>query len=118
MYQHDVAIREAVYDLLSDVHKDQITRWNEKISEAEKAAKRALMSGEEKRQAQEWWDNYKTDPTPRFLGNMGEPDTVTGYILKYGINPLTPKPETIESFHKQYTIDPKTGAPIPKDNND
>lgn len=118
LYQKDVAVREAVYDLLSEAHKDQIDRWNAELYEAKKAAKRALMSDEEKRKEQECWDNYNADPEPRFFGNMGEPDTVTGYILKYGVNPLTLKPETIESFHKQYTIDPKTGDSIPKDNNE
>ena len=47
---------------------------------------------------------------------MGEPDNVTGYILKYGFNPITREPETIESFNQKYTIDPKTGDPIPKEN--
>ena len=76
------------------------------------------MSDEEKRKEKEWWDNYNADPEPRFFGNMGEPDTVTGYILKYGFNPITREPETIESFEKKYTIDPKTGDPVPRENDD
>ncbi|MCS4301048.1 hypothetical protein [Chryseobacterium sp. BIGb0232] len=60
---------------------------------------------------------YNADPKPHFMGNVGEPDTVTSYIIKYGVNPYTRKPETIESFHQKYTIDPKTGDPIPKENN-
>lgn len=74
------------------------------------------MSDEEKRKEKEWWDNYYADPNPRFFGNMSEPDTVTGYILKYGVNPMTGEPETAESFHKKYTIDPQTGKPVPKEN--
>lgn len=116
LYQKDGAVRGAVYDSLSEDHKGQMARFESKIREEEKARNRALMSDEEKRKEQEWWDNYNADPTPRFFGNMGEPDTVTGYILKYGFNPITREPETIESFEKKYTIDPKTGNPIPKAN--
>ncbi len=116
LYQKDGEVRRAVYDLLSEDHKGQMARFESKIREEEKARNRALMSDEEKRKEQEWWDNYNADPTPRFFGNMGEPDTVTGYILKYGFNPITREPETIESFEKKYTIDPKTGDPIPREN--
>ncbi len=116
LYQKDGAVRRAVYDSLSEDHKGQIARFDSKIREEENARSRALMSDEEKRKEQEWWDNYNADPTPRFFGNMGEPDTVTGYILKYGFNPITREPETIESFEKKYTIDPKTGDPIPREN--
>jgi hypothetical protein len=114
LYQKDGEVRDAIYDLLSEDHKGQIARYHSKIYEEEKAQKRALMSEEEKRKEKESWDQYEADPTPRFMGNVGEPDTVTSYILKYGINPYTRKPETIESFHEKYTIDPKTGDPIPK----
>ncbi len=116
VYQKDGEVRRAIYDALSEDHKGQMALFNAKIYEEEKARSRALMSDEEKRKEKEWWDNYNADPTPRFFGNMGEPDTVTGYILKYGYNPITREPETIESFHKKYTIDPKTGDPIPKEN--
>lgn len=116
IYQNKGEVRRAIYDSLSEDHKGQIALFNAKIYEEEKARSRALMSDEEKRKEKEWWDNYNADPTPRFFGNMGEPDTVTGYILKYGFNPITREPETIESFNQKYTIDPKTGDPIPKEN--
>ncbi|WP_300489464.1 hypothetical protein [Flavobacterium sp.] len=116
IYQKDGEVRRAIYDSLSEDHIGQMALFNAKIYEEEKARKRALMSDEEKRKEKEWWDNYNADPTPRFFGNMGEPDTVTGYILKYGYNPITREPETIESFNKKYTIDPKTGDPIPREN--
>jgi len=116
IYQNKGEVRRAIYDSLSEDHKGQMARFNSKIREEEKARSLALMSDEEKRKEQEWWDNYNADPTPRFFGNMGEPDTVTGYILKYGFNPITREPETIESFNQKYTIDPKTGDPIPKEN--
>ncbi|WP_447951942.1 hypothetical protein [Chryseobacterium koreense] len=116
VYQKDGAVRRAVYDALSEDHKGQMARFDSKIREEEKDRSRALMTDEEKRKEQEWWDNYNADPTPRFFGNMGEPDTVTGYILKYGFNPITREPETIESFEKKYTIDPKTGDPILREN--
>ena len=116
IYQKDGEVRRAIYDALSEDHKGQMARFNAKLREEEKARKRALMTDEEKRKEQEWWDNYNADPNPRFFGNMGEPDTVTGYILKYGYNPTTLEKETIESFEKKYTIDPKTGDPIPREN--
>lgn len=116
IYQKDGEVRRAIYDALSEDHKGQMARFNAKLREKEKARKRALMTDEEKRKEQEWWDNYNADPNPRFFGNMGEPDTVTGYILKYGYNPTTLEKETIESFEKKYTIDPKMGDPIPREN--
>ncbi|THF50409.1 hypothetical protein E6C50_09270 [Flavobacterium supellecticarium] len=116
VYQNEGEVRRAIFDSLSEDHIGQMARFNAKIREEEKARSRALMSDEEKRKEKEWWDNYNADPTPRFFGNMGEPDTVTGYILKYGFNPITREPETIESFNQKYTIDPKTGDPIPKEN--
>lgn len=116
IYQKDGEVRRAIYDALSEDHKGQMARFNAKLREEEKARKRALMTDEKKRKEQEWWDNYNADPNPRFFGNMGEPDTVTGYILKYGYNPITLEKETIESFEKKYTIDPKTGDPIPREN--
>lgn len=36
------------------------------------------MSDEEKRKGEEWWDQYDA-ATPGFMGNVGEPDTVTSY---------------------------------------
>lgn len=116
VYDQNNEVRDAIFDLLSEDHKGQIARFNSKIYEEEKAQRRALMSDEEKRKEKEWWDNYYADPNPRFFGNMGEPDTVTGYILKYGVNPMTGEPETAESFHEKYTIDPQTGKPVPKEN--
>ncbi|SMO70212.1 hypothetical protein SAMN06265171_10547 [Chryseobacterium rhizoplanae] len=118
LYQKEGEIGGAIYDSLSEDHKGQIARFNSKIFEEEKAKRRALMSDEEKRKEKEWWDKYDADPTPRFMGNVGEPDTVTSYIIKYGVNPLTREPETIESFQKKYTIDPKTGDPIPREKNE
>ena len=97
VYQNEGEVRRAIFDSLSEDHIGQMARFNAKIREEEKARSRALMSDEEKRKEKEWWDNYNADPTPRFFGNMGEPDTVTGYILKYGFNPITREPETIET---------------------
>lgn len=50
------------------------------------------------------------------MGNMGEPENADEYVLRYGRNPFTHEPETIESFNEKYTIDPQTGDPVPKDN--
>lgn len=118
VYDQNNEVRRAIFDLLSEDHKGQMARYNAKLREEEKARERALMTDEEKRKEKEWWDNYNADPNPRFFGNMGEPDTVTGYILKYGFNPITREQETSESFNKKYTIDPKTGDPVPKENNE
>lgn len=115
VYDKNNEVRGILNDLLSHEQQTQIAQLNWKKIDEEKARKRALMTDEEKRKEQEWWDNYNADPNPRFFGNMGEPDTVTGYILKYGFNPITREPETIESFEKKYTIDPKTGKPIPRE---
>ncbi|WP_415327967.1 hypothetical protein [Chryseobacterium sp. MMS23-Vi53] len=115
LYQKEGEVRDAIYDLLSEDHKGQIARFNAKIFEEEKAKRRALMTDEEKRKEKEWWDKYEADPTPRFMGNVGEPDTVTGYIIKYGVDPRTGKPETLESFNKKYTIT-ETGEIVPKEN--
>ncbi|WPO92591.1 hypothetical protein [Chryseobacterium sp. HR92] len=117
-YQKEGEVRDAIFDLISEDHKGQIARFEYKIREEEEAKRRALMSDEEKRKEKEWWDKYDADPTPRFMGNVGEPDTVTSYIIKYGVNPLTREPETIESFQKKYTIDPKTGDPVPRKKNE
>lgn len=46
---------------------------------------------------------------------MGEPGNADEYVLRYGRNPFTGEPKTIESFYEKYTID-KTGKIIPKDN--
>lgn len=48
-YQKDGEVREAVYDSLTEEHKDQIAQFERKIYEEEKAKKRALMTDEEKR---------------------------------------------------------------------
>lgn len=117
LYQENGEVSGAIYDLLSEDHKVQIARYDSPIYDEENAKSRAQMSEEEKRKEKEWWDQYNADPKPHFMGNVGEPDTVTSYIIKYGVNPYTRKPETIESFHQKYTIDPKTGDPVPKENN-
>ena len=49
------------------------------------------MSDEEKRKEKEWWDKYDADPTPRFMGNIGEPDTVTSYYHKIRCKSLNPR---------------------------
>lgn len=116
VYDKNNEVRGILADLLSHEQQTQIAQLNWKKFDEEKARVRTLMTDEEKRKEQEWWDNYNADPYPRFFGNMGEPDTVTGYILKYGFNPITREPETIESFEKKYTIDPKTGNPVPREN--
>lgn len=115
IYDTNTEVRDAILDFLSEEQKTQIVQYNYRLFEEEKARARALMTDEEKRKEKEWWDNYNADPTPRFFGNMGEPDTVTGYLLKYGVNPLTREPETIESFYKKYTTDPRTGDPVLKE---
>jgi hypothetical protein len=89
LYQKEGEVREALFDSLSEEHIGQIVQFKSKIYEEEKARERALMTDEEKRKEKEWWDNYNADPTPRFFGNMGEPDTVEGYIAKYGVDPRT-----------------------------
>ncbi len=116
VYDKNNDVRGVLVDLLSHEQQTQIAQLDWKKIDEEKARKRALMTDEEKQKEKEWWDNYNADPNPRFFGNMGEPDTVTGYILKYGFNPITREPETIESFEKKYTIDPKTGKPVPREN--
>ncbi|WP_185287856.1 hypothetical protein [Chryseobacterium lactis] len=116
LYQKDGEVGGAIYDLLSEDHKGQITQYEWKIYEEEKAKRRALMSEDEKRKEKEWWDKYDADPTPRFMGNMGEPDNADQYVLRYGIDPFTGKPETIKSFYEKYTID-SHGNIIPKENN-
>ncbi len=45
---------------------------------------------------------------------MGEPANVIECIMMDGINPFTREPETFESFYEKYTLDPKTGIPVPK----
>ncbi|MCQ4139113.1 MULTISPECIES: hypothetical protein [Chryseobacterium] len=115
LYQKDGEVRRAIYDSLSEDHKSQIALFNSKIYEEEKARKRDLMSEEEKRKEKEWWDNYNADSTPRFMGNMGEPANADEYVLRYGRNPFTGEPETVESFYKKYTIT-ETGEIVPKEN--
>lgn len=115
-YDNNCDVRDILDDLLSHEQLTQIAQLNCKKRDEEKARERAMMTDEEKRKEQEWWDNYNADPNPRFFGNIGEPDTVTSYILKYGYNPITLEKETIESFEKKYIIDPKTGNPIPREN--
>lgn len=117
LHQKDGEVRRAVYDSLSEQHKLQIAQYEWKIYDEEKAKKRALMSEEEKRKEKEWWDKYNSDPTPRFMGNMGEPGNADEYVLRYGINPFTKEPETVKSFYEKYTIDPH-GNIIPKESNE
>lgn len=117
LYKKDGEVRRAIYDLLSEDHKGQIAQWEYKIREEEKAQKRALMSDEEKRKEKEWWDQYNADPKPRFMGNMGEPGNADEYVVRYGRNPFTGEPETVESFYKKYTIT-ETGEIVPKEKNE
>lgn len=74
------------------------------------------MTDENKNKENESAESQKKEH--RFQGNMGEPDTITSFILMYGYNPITQEPETVESFHAKYDIDPKTGKPIPKVKNE
>ncbi len=117
LYQKDGEVGGAIYDSLSEDHKSQIAHWEHKIREEEKAQKRALMSDEEKRKEKEWWDQYNADPKPRFMGNMGEPGNADEYVVRYGRNPFTGEPETVESFYKKYTIT-ETGEIVPKEKNE
>lgn len=48
------------------------------------------------------------------MGNMGGPSNADEYVLRYGRNPFTGEPETIESFYEKYTIT-KKGDIIPKE---
>lgn len=115
LYQKDGEVGGAIYDSLSEDHKSQIALFNSKIYEEEKAQKRALMSDEEKRKEKEWWDQYNADPKPRFMGNMGEPGNADEYVVRYGRNPFTGEPETVESFYKKKIIT-ETGEIAPKEN--
>ena len=115
-YQEEGEISGAIYDLLSEDHKVQIARYDSPIYDEEKAKSRVRMSEEEKRKEKEWWDLYNTNSQPRFMGNMGEPANADEYVLRYGIDPFTGKPETVKSFYEKYTIDPH-GTIIPKDKN-
>lgn len=115
LYQKDGEVGGAIYDSLSEDHKSQIALFNSKIYEEEKAKKRALMSDEEKRKEKEWWDQYNADPKPRFMGNMGELGNADEYVVRYGRNPFTGEPETVESFYKKYIIT-ETGEIAPKEN--
>jgi hypothetical protein len=115
LYQKDGEIRGAIFDSLSDEHQLQITQLEWKMRDEKEAQRRASLTEDERKKEDESWERFLNDPNPGFQGNIGEPDTVTSYILKYGVNPLTQKPETIESFYEKYTIDSKTGDPIPKE---
>lgn len=117
LYQKDGEVGGAIYDALSEDHKGQIARFEYKIREEEEAKRRALMSDEEKRKEKKWWDQYNADPTPRFMGNMGEPANADEYVLRYGRNPFTGEPETVESFYEKYTIT-ETGEIVPKEKNE
>ncbi len=101
LHQKDGETRRAIEDSLSEEHKDQIARFESKIYEEEKTRRWYLMSDEEKTKEKERWDNYNTDATPRFMGNMGEPGNADEYVLRYGRNPFTGEPETIKSFYKK-----------------
>ncbi len=118
VYFKELEVRTAIIDLLSIIHSAQIWELYVQRKEEEQTRKYALMSFEEQKEEKNRIrrEEYLAKSEPRFQGNMGEPDTVTGYILKYGYNPITLEKETIESFEKKYTIDPKTGNPIPREN--
>lgn len=104
LYKEDTVLRRVVHDLLSTEHKNQITRYE--------SSEHYFKTQEEIKKVED--DNERKRNTRKFNGNMGEPDTVTSFILEYGVNPLTLKPETIKSFYEKYTIDPKTGDPVLK----
>jgi DNA polymerase III delta prime subunit len=114
LYQKDGEVRDAVFDSLSDEHQLQITQLEWKMRDEKEAKRRASLTEDERKKEDEALERRLNNPE-EFYGNIGEPDTVTSYILKYGVNPLTHEPETIESFYEKYTIDPKTGDPIPKE---
>ncbi len=113
--QKDGEVRRAIDDSLSEEHKGQITQLEWKMREEKEAQRRASLTEEERKKEDESRERFLNNPNRGFQGNMGEPDTVTSYILRYGVNPLTLQPETIESFHEKYTIDPKTGDAIPRE---
>jgi hypothetical protein len=62
------------------------------------------MSEEEKRKEIEWWDQYNADPTPRFMGNMGEPANADEYVLRYGRNPFTRERKPLKAFMKSIPL--------------
>lgn len=45
------------------------------------------MTKEEKRENEEKWRRIRDDKTPRFYGNIGEPETAEEYKNKYGVYP-------------------------------
>lgn len=118
VYDKKTEVRVAIIDWLSIAHSAQLAELYVQRKEEEQARKYALMSFEEQKEEMNRIrrEEYLAKQEPRFQGNMGEPDTVTSYILQYGFNPITREPETSESFHKKYTIDPQTGKPIPREN--
>jgi hypothetical protein len=56
----------------------------QKIEKQEELKRRATMSEEEKQEEAEKWRRIKEDNTPRFYGNMGEPETPEEYERKWG----------------------------------
>ncbi|MFP9113036.1 hypothetical protein ACLI1A_03795 [Flavobacterium sp. RHBU_3] len=116
LYQEDGLVRLAISDSLSHKHKTQITKLEWKLSDQEEEERRASLTDEERKAEDDWKERIRNNPTA-FYGNIAEPDNADSYILKYGINPYTNEPETIESFYAKYTIDTKTGKFIPKTDN-
>ncbi len=55
------------------------------LQKQEEQKRRSMMTEEEKRKEAEKWQRIKEDNTPRFYGNMGEPETPEEYERKYGI---------------------------------
>ncbi|MCQ4141561.1 hypothetical protein [Chryseobacterium sp. EO14] len=104
IYKKDRDLRRVIHDLLSQEHKDQITKFESENRDdiTPNTTKIVADSLEKKRNKR------------KFNGNMGEPANVIECIMMDGINPFTREPETFESFYEKYTLDPKTGIPVPK----
>ncbi|MFP9113035.1 hypothetical protein ACLI1A_03790 [Flavobacterium sp. RHBU_3] len=116
LYQEDGAVSGAIFDSLSQQHLTQIAQLETKLRDEKEKERRASLTDEERKAEDDWKERIRNNPTA-FYGNIAEPDNADSYILKYGINPYTNKPETIESFYAKCTIDTKTGKFIPKTDN-
>lgn len=107
-YKKDRYLRRMIHDLLSEEQNYQITQHERKDRE--------LITKEEIKRVDEAFEKKRNER--KFNGNMGEPGNAGEFILMYGVNPFTKEPETIENFYKIYTMDPKTGMPVPKEKNE
>lgn len=116
LYREDAEARNAILDSLLGTRQSQIIQFEIKLLKEKEEERRASLTDEERKAEDDWKERVRNNPTA-FYGNIAEPDNADSYILKYGINPYTNEPETIESFYAKYSIDTKTGKFIPKTDN-